>query len=268
LVSFFGGGTPLCPKVIIIVNLHNDWRFFKTYQKIGLHILARVSKYFITVSYAIKSTIPDQCVKKLLANNKLSSIPNGIRLAGFSGYSNGPRNKVMVIVARMVPQKNCLFAIDILAKSKLIEKLIWIGDGVQRESVLQYANKLGVTSKLELMGVVSRKKVYDVLNSSFLYIAPSKWEGIGVANLEAAALGCIPLLSDIPPHQEIASNINIKTYSLSESQLWADEIDRLLSVSFEEDHHKRDEISRVTKKKYDLDNAIRKYIDVYKKDLN
>ena len=252
----------------LVTNLHNDWRFFKIHQKIGLHILARISKYFITVSYAIKSTIPNQCAKKLLANNKLNSIPNGIRLAGFSNYNNGPRNKVMVIVARMVPQKNCFFAIDILAKSKCIEKLIWIGDGVQRESILQYAKKLKVISKLDLMGVISREQVYDVLNNSSIYIAPSKWEGIGVANLEAAALGCIPFLSDIPPHQEIATNINIKTYSLKESESWANDIDCIFGVPFKEDRHKRDEISRITMKKYNLDNAIQKYIEIYNKDLN
>jgi glycosyltransferase involved in cell wall biosynthesis len=256
-----------CPKVIIAVNLHNDWRFFKTYQKLGLHILANISDYFITVSYAIKSTIPNRCIKKLLENHKLSSIPNGIRLEDFSNYSNGPRNKVMVIVARMVPQKNCFFAIDILSKSKCVEKLIWIGDGVQRESILQYAKELGVVSKLELMGVISRKQVYDVLNNSSIYIAPSKWEGIGVANLEAAALGCTPFLSDIPPHQEIATNINIKTYSLNESKLWADEIDRSLRMTTEEGRHKRHELSRITMKKYDLNNSIQKYIEIYNKDL-
>jgi glycosyltransferase involved in cell wall biosynthesis len=256
-----------CPKVIIAVNLHNDWKFFKIHQKIGLHILARISDYFITVSYAIKSSIPNRCIKKLLTNNKLSSIPNGIRLEDFSNYSNGPRNKVMVIVARMVPQKNCFFAIDILSKSKCVEKLIWIGNGVQRESILQYAEELGVAPKLELMGVISRKQVYDVLNNSSIYIAPSKWEGIGVANLEAAALGCIPFLSDIPPHQEIATNINIKTYSLEESESWANDIDYILGVPFEEDCHKRDEISRMTMKKYNLDNAIQKYIEIYNKDL-
>jgi len=168
----------------------------------------------------------------------------------------------------MVPQKNCFFAIDILAKSKCIEKLIWIGDGIQRESILQYAKELGVAPKLELMGIISRKQVYDVLNNSSIYIAPSKWEGIGVANLEAAALGCIPFLSDIPPHQEIATNINIKTYSLKESESWANDIDCIFGVPFKEDRHKRDEISRITMKKYNLDNAIQKYIEIYNKDLN
>jgi len=258
-----------CPRVKIIVNLHNDWRFFKVSQKIGLSILALLSDYFITVSYAIKSTIPNRLTKKLMENSKLSSIPNGIRMKDFNDYNNnGSRNKVMVMVARMVPQKNCFFAIDILAKSKCIEKLIWIGDGIQRESILQYAKELGVAPKLELMGIISRKQVYDVLNNSSIYIAPSKWEGIGVANLEAAALGCIPFLSDIPPHQEIATNINIKTYSLKESESWANDIDCIFGVPFKEDRHKRDEISRITMKKYNLDNAIQKYIEIYNKDLN
>jgi len=42
----------------------------------------------------------------------------------------------------------------------------------------------------------------------------------------------------------------------------------LLRVPFEEDHHKRNEISRITMKKYNLDDAIQKYIEIYNKDLN
>jgi len=67
---------------------------------------------------------------------------------------------------------------------------------------------------------------------------------------------------------EIATNINIKTYSLEESESWANEIDYTLGVPFEENRHKRDEISRITMKKYNLDNAIQNYIDIYHKDLN
>lgn len=254
-----------CPRIKVVVNLHNDWHFFKISQKIGLSILVRVSDYFITVSYAIKSTIPDRCIKKLMESSKLSSIPNGIRLKDFNDYNNnGSRNRVMVIVARMVPQKNCFFAIDILARSKCIEKLIWIGDGAQRESLIKYAKKLNVFSKLELTGIISRKNVYDILNNSSIYIAPSKWEGIGVANLEAAALGCIPLLSNIPPHQEIANNINVKTYSLQDSKIWANEIDYLLSIPYEKDIQNRSEISRMVMKRYNLDNAIQKYIEIYR----
>jgi glycosyltransferase involved in cell wall biosynthesis len=253
-----------CPNIKVVVNLHNDWRFFKPAQKIGLHFLIRAADRFVTVSYAIKSSIPPASSNKLIKNNELVSIPNGIRLSDFDNYDvKGRRERVMVIVARMVPQKNCFFAIDILAKSKSVEKLIWVGDGTQKHSILQYAKTLGVTARLDLRGIISREEVYKILSQSSIYIAPSKWEGIGVANLEAVALGCVPLLSDIPPHQEIAANIGIETYSLKNSEVWARKIDALLECPREQDLINRIAASRLVRDKYNLVSAVQDYINLY-----
>ena len=254
-----------CPKIVVIVNLHNDWRFFRLHQKIGMIILAFLSNHLITVSNALKKTLPRICVKKLIRNGNISAIPNGVRLSDFMKFNNQNREKKMAIVARMVPQKNCFFAIDILAKSKSIESLIWIGDGNQKKLIIEYAKKMNVLNKLDLKGVVSRKQVYSILSDISVYIAPSKWEGIGVANLEAAALGCIPFLSNIPPHREIAENLEIETYSLSDSGIWAAEIDELLKNNLIDS---RSRISALVKKKYDLNLAIDKYKSIYDKHLS
>jgi len=249
-----------------MVNLHNDWRFFKLSQKVGLHVLVLLADHVVTVSSAIKTSIPDVRAKTLIEENKLSAIPNGIRLSDFADYDvTGSRKRVMVIVARMVPQKNCFFAIDILVNSKSIEKLIWIGDGFQREAILRYAEKRGVDTKLDFKGVIDRQRVYEILSESSIYIAPSKWEGIGVANLEAAALGCIPLLSAIPPHQEIADNVKIETHSLEDADIWAREIDRLLDWPPGRVATCRLEVSRLVKEKYSLAGAVQNYINLYRK---
>ena len=260
LIKFF------CPKIKVMVNLHNDWRFFKLSQKVGLHVLVLLADHVVTVSSAIKTSIPDVRAKTLIEENKLSAIPNGIRLSDFADYDvTGSRKRVMVIVARMVPQKNCFFAIDILVNSKSIEKLIWIGDGFQREAILRYAEKRGVDTKLDFKGVIDRQRVYEILSESSIYIAPSKWEGIGVANLEAAALGCIPLLSAIPPHQEIADNVKIETHSLEDADIWAREIDRLLDWPPGRVATCRLEVSRLVKEKYSLAGAVQNYINLYRK---
>lgn len=256
----------ICPKIKVIVNLHNDWRFFRFSQKVGLNLLVLVADHVVTVSSAIKSSIPDTRFKKLIKENRLSAIPNGIRLSDFADYDvTSSRKKVIVIVARMVPQKNCFFAIDILVNSKNTDKLIWIGDGIQRQAILRYAEKRGVATKLDFRGVISRQSVYEILSESSIYIATSKWEGIGVANLEAAALGCIPMLSAIPPHKEIADNLKIDTYSLDESDVWAHEIDRLLECPLGQDANSRLELSRLVKEKYSLAFTVQDYINLYNK---
>ena len=73
---------------------------------------------------------------------------------------------------------------------------------------------MGLENRIELRGIQPRRDVFKALSRSSIYIAASKWEGIGVANIEAAALGCWTFLSTIPPHEEIANLLNIPTYTI------------------------------------------------------
>jgi hypothetical protein len=58
----------------------------------------------------------------------------------------------------------------------------------------------------------------------------------------------------------VTTSISKQLLHLSES--WAIDIDYILGVPFEKDRHKRDEISRIRMKKYNLDNAIKIYRDL------
>jgi hypothetical protein len=247
----------------LVTNLHNDWRFFKWHQKIGLRILSIVSDKFITVSYSIRETIPAYIGKKL-EGGVVCSIPNGIDSKKLDQYKiNNHRDKSAIIIARMVPQKNCFFILDMLSKASFVEKIIWVGDGYQKSMIVEHAKLLGLNDKLSLVGVVTREQVYKLLIDSNVYIAASKWEGIGVANLEAAALGCYPFLSDIPPHREIAENIGIDVYSLNDTDAWVASLSRFFDAKLSVQAAKREKVSRLTKDKYNLLSAARKYIKIY-----
>jgi glycosyltransferase involved in cell wall biosynthesis len=250
-------------KAFLVTNLHNDWRFFKWHQKFGLRILSAVSDKFITVSYSIRETIPVY-IKKKLEGERLCSIPNGIDSDKLSQYKiDNHREKIAIIIARMVPQKNCFFILDMLAKAPFIEKIIWVGDGYQKSKIIECAKLLGLSNKLNLVGVVTRAQVYELLIDSSVYIAASKWEGIGVANLEAAALGCYPFLSDIPPHREISENIEIDVHSLSDVNEWVKSLGEFLKAKPSIQTSKREKISKLSKEKYNLTSAVQRYIAIY-----
>ena len=129
--------------------------------------------------------------------------------------------------------------------------------------IVEHAKLLGLSDKLTLVGVVTRAQVYKFLIDSTVYISASKWEGIGVANLEAAALGCYPFLSDIPPHREIAENIGIDVHPLKDAEAWIASLGDFLNTKPSVQVAKREEVSRLTREGYDLLNAVRKYIKIY-----
>ncbi len=254
----------LCPKIIILVNLHNDWRFFRIHQRIGLWISAYLADHLITVSKSIITSIPKFIRNHLLINNKLTAIPNGIRADVLRQYIHtNTRENVAVVIARMVPQKNCLFILNVLANTPSVDRLIWIGTGFEKNDILHQITNLNITNKVELMGVIQRNKVYEILSKSSIYIAASKWEGIGVANIEAAALGCWPFLSSIGPHIEISQEVGFDTYSLNNSMEWSCAIENFLSQSNKKIDILRDSLISNTLEKYDLNDLILKYIKIY-----
>lgn len=257
------------PYLVVYANLHNDWRHFKIHQRLSLRILANLSSRFITVSQAIVDSIPTRVRESLENSRRLISISNGINSTLICEARNSamdiPRKvNTAVVVARMVPQKNCRFILDILRGASTIEKLVWYGDGVLRSEIEKLIISYGLENKVVLMGVRPRIEVLMALAMSDIYIAPSKWEGIGVANLEAAALGATPFLSTIPPHEEISNALGIDTYPLDNLTAWLTAISSYFAEDVVDRENRRKRVSKAVMAKYDLNSAVMEYISVYR----
>jgi glycosyltransferase involved in cell wall biosynthesis len=95
-------------------------------------------------------------------------------------------------------------------------------------------------------------------------LSASKWEGIGVANLEAAAFGCLPFLSRIPPHEEIAETLQLTTYSLDDPSEWVDGIGCFLRKSDDERAQIRHIVSERARENFDLNTMVIRYLAVYR----
>jgi glycosyltransferase involved in cell wall biosynthesis len=258
----------LFPRIKIVGNLHNDWSFFRYPQKIGLYLLANIANRFVSVSYASQDSIPESLRNRLGREGRLDVIHNGIDSKKFGvGEAIVPSiaaESVAIVVARMVNQKNHSFILQLVADTSEIDKLIWFGDGELRPVIEAEIERLGIRSKVELRGRRPRSEVFAALYRGAIYVAASKWEGIGVANLEAAALGCWPFLSKIPPHDEIASLLEIKTFSLSNSGGWRQGIIEYLSKPVAERMEMRKALADKTRRLFDLDSSIARYIDIYR----
>ena len=89
-------------------------------------------------------------------------------------------------VGRFVDQKNHNFLIDIfneLLKQRPTTKLLLIGDGPLREHIENRAKALGIYDKIRFTG--RRSDVPDLLGIMDVFLFPSKFEGLGIALIEA-----------------------------------------------------------------------------------
>ena len=257
--------------VKIVFNMHSDWKHYKWYQKIGLLSFAKTSDRFVTVSNVMKTRIPKKVRNKINVNGELISITNGIDSNKFRILKKSEnktdwnyKNKTTAIVAaRMVPAKNYKFILKLLSMSNKIDLLIWYGDGFLRKHIEQDIINLGLTDRIELKGLRPRNEVLKAFLNGDIYISASIWEGIGVANLEASALGCWPFLSKIPAHDEISKNIDIETYPLNDIKSWNVSIDNYLSLTKQTQEEMRNNLSEQTLSKYNLRNTVENYMLLY-----
>lgn len=82
-----------------------------------------------------------------------------------------------------------LEAIHRLVKNGVKLELVWLGDGVHKNSMVQLAKSLGLEDIVTFKGNVNSKTVAKELDNAHLYIHVSRTEGLPRALIEAMATG-------------------------------------------------------------------------------
>ena len=96
----------------------------------------------------------------------------------------------IAFLGRLTEQKNPLFFVKIMyeLKKKIPNLQVAImGEGELRNNVEENIFRLGLKENIKIYGFLSNP--YSVLNKCKVLCMPSKWEGFGLAAVEALALG-------------------------------------------------------------------------------
>lgn len=104
----------------------------------------------------------------------------------------GARDLRLVAVGGLVPGKNPDLAVEALAELRrdgVDAHLTWVGDGPLREEVADRANRLGVSSNLDLTGRLDAAGVTEQLAAADIFMLPTRRETFCVAAAEAVAAG-------------------------------------------------------------------------------
>ena len=81
-------------------------------------------------------------------------------------------------------------------KSKTLLRIV--GGGPDEQVLINTINELGLTSSVELTGHVPQSKVSEYLAEADLFVLPSRFEGFGIAPVEAMQMGIPVITSDYP----------------------------------------------------------------------
>ncbi len=127
------------------------------------------------------SVIPlpyQQVVFKSVERSKMGMRENGLYL---------------ISVGRLVRRKGYDFLLEVLAEVSDVE-LIIIGDGPERENLLELASALSIRNRVTFTGSISEELKFQYLNNSDIYVLSSVHEGFGIVLQEAMQVG-LPIVS-------------------------------------------------------------------------
>lgn len=212
-----------------VFTIHSFYRGRDIYYRLSSCLCALLANRTNCVSEAALEDY--NSLIKLIKGHRMGAIPNGIdceRIKKALAGQNRPEDlydmKRIVCVDRIIPLKNQSFLIGLL-KFLPDTKLILIGKEDNNHAIRKKAEKEGVINRVEFLGLMPREDVYRELYKCGMYISASTVEGLHLSVLEALKVGAIPLISNIPAHQEIAAKCDrlFETLPLNEED-WVKKI--------------------------------------------
>lgn len=116
-------------------------------------------------------------------NDRLEVLYGGIHIR--DPYKDATKKYDIILVGSL---RSNVKGVDVLIRaisliSDKISKVAILGDGVLKEELIELAIELGVQNKICFLG--NKNNVNDFLNESKLFVLPSRWEGFGLAIIEA-----------------------------------------------------------------------------------
>jgi glycosyltransferase involved in cell wall biosynthesis len=143
-------------------------------------------------------------------------------------------------VGRLDAVKDPFAVLDAFARSVDRDadcRLVFIGGGQLATGLEARIEVSGLQDRVTLRGLIPREEVFLASAEADLFVSASHGEGLPVAVLEAMAAGCPVILSDIPPHRELAEEAGfIPFVKPGDVEGFATEIRRFRAMSSSERH--------------------------------
>jgi glycosyltransferase involved in cell wall biosynthesis len=195
-------GVPVVLSTEHSVNRNEGW--LKHRLKCWTH---RKRDAVVAISEAVATYSRNFCPA---TTDKLRIIPNGIDAERFAkaavsadktGRPTSQRVPVLLVVGRLEPEKGQLDLLNALPLISQPVKLQLVGRGSQEAAIRRRIGELQLGDRVELLG--ARQDVERAYAAADIVIVPSRWEGLGLAALEAMAARRPVIASDVDGLREV-----------------------------------------------------------------
>lgn len=254
-------------KIPIISHLHNNP--FWTKKICIWTVIYTCSSIRYKRILAVSNAVIDEFVfgKYLKAKSKIVGNPIDLQTIRDKAGRNTQTDKYDVIfLGRLSEPKNPVFFLEIvrdLVKRIPSVHVILVGDGELRDVISEKCKEFDLESNVKLYGFV--KNPYSILQSSKVLCMPSRWEGFGLAAVEALTFG-LPVVAS--PVGGLANIVTMECGKLCvEKEAYVDEIYKLLVD--EQYYRKKSVKARERAEEFDnIDRYSKSIVEIYKEILN
>jgi glycosyltransferase involved in cell wall biosynthesis len=264
LIAIFPFRLSLLKKTVF--TLHNSWNVLKLRNQILDFIVMLTSRKVCTCGVSSRDSIPSSII--YFVGKKTEAIVNGFDHAridrvvnnrlGNSHFDKGSRLKI-VYVGALNKTKNQVALLEVLKETKIEVEVIFLGDGENKETLIDYSKNTPDTVKVVFKGRVSRDLAIEHMLEADVSISLSKGEGLPIAVLESMYAGCFTILSLIPPHKEISPPIERCFFvdALNKTEI-------VNSLNYVRDNIQQIKATRAESKEYSISNfSVNKMLGEY-----
>ena len=185
----YGGAAALLRRTKLVSTKHNDDPFRTGSFRYVERALARAADRVIAITESLRRFTIDEVG---VPPDKVQTIHYGMDDLPAAWGANPPDDvppdaRILLAVARLVPQKGIDVAIRALPLLPDDTVLVVLGEGPERDLLVRLARELGVEQRGFLLGRVP--DVAEWLRRATLLVHPARWEGFGLGVLEAMLAG-------------------------------------------------------------------------------
>ena len=254
-----------------VVTVHDSYTNYKLRNRLMfLPIFASFSR-IVCCSQASFNSFP--LLYKWVAGDRLGVVQNGLDIARVDRIAEKILDKepvqdsdfTMVAISRLVDIKNPFAVLSAFQQGMdQNSRLTYIGDGFLRNALITKSREIELDTYVEFTGLIPRENVFEHLLHADLFLSSSRGEGLPISVLEAMACSRPVLLSDIPPHREIAEGVDFIPLVQSDNVPgFAREIQKFREMSVSERSMIGQKCRKLVEKRFSLGAMHAGYEEIY-----